>query len=431
MRGSERRHALWLSYIEGSFFALMVGLGESFSLVFAAEQDFSSFQYGLLHTLPLFLGSLFSAWIPGRLKQGRLKPWIVGASVVQALGLVGIFCCAWFGASFEFLLAALSLYWIGGMVISPLWIDWISAWLPESKLRPFLARRAAFVTALTLLCYVAGSQGLFQSELENAFAWCFGLAALARFISSFYLSRMPNPKVDLASSEELPPALSASSSQWLIALLGICIFFKFSVGIASSYFTPFKLLELQLDIPTFVLLSALTLLARSALLYQWGMSRQYIHSLASLQAAIFGIGLISLAFSVVRSVPGIALLEFSTGIFWGAFDLSLSLILQSSFKGNARRIAGLHLAFMNLSTLGGSMLGGALLDWGWSYENLFMISGGLRLSAGLLIFFFAAKIPDFRVPASAFRETLSATLSVRPAFGPLVRMILPRKKSSH
>jgi predicted MFS family arabinose efflux permease len=430
-RNATRRKAFIYSYIEGGFYALMVGSAETYALIFAAKNGVAGTDFGILSTLPIVMGA-FAAWlIPSLTPQDQLKSRILWAVGVQILGLLLVTFSVFLQNFYSLLLLGLCFYWIGGMISGPLWLDWIAGWLPHYKFSSFNARRNSFVTIMTLISYVSSSFIVMSDLGRNSFFIIFSLATIFRILSLLMMSRQSSP-IRYQLKKENPVVLSGifQAHRWIIAFIAMMIGFKFAATYASPYFTPYMLNELKLSLEDYVWITAIPFLSRAILLNQWSRTGFSFQPIAGLKICLFVIATVAFLWSSFSSTRALILIEILSGAAWGGFDLFTIIILQRCFKDNSRPVIGLYIALMNLIALLAAAIGGQVLQSGFSYQQLFHESGSLRLSIAVIFLIAANFFPQFSSSRENYQNFLSSTLSLRPSMALIGRLIPPRARET-
>ena len=182
------------------FFALAIGLGEVAS--------------GFVSTIPMFLGASSSSsrrGCPGR----RFPASLMDRAGVQTLSLAPLVVGAALGWMPGWLLyATVALYWASGYMTGPTWQTWFTTLVPR-RIRPmFWARRSIWIQAALGLGLASAALVLQEGDRLgrplDAFAVVFGIAMLARGISTWCLSSQSEPQPELAREIEPPtPAVLA------------------------------------------------------------------------------------------------------------------------------------------------------------------------------------------------------------------------------
>lgn len=435
---SQRRKTLRLTYWDGVFTAIMIGLSEAFAIVWGVKMGLSLSQIGVVSTLPIFIGALAQWIVPPMIPQKHLKLGIQCAHLLQISGLGLLVLLKGNQEIFIQLSIALSLYWIGGMVSGPLWLDWISGWLPHSKFSRYLARRNSFVAAFTLFSFLMAAVvlGGFQSEFSlDRFFFVFFGAFAARIISWiliwFHFSPPVSQRRTFAQGIQ---KISDRSYKPVVAIIVFTTAFKFVVNLASPFFLPYMFDQLQFNLATYVLITAIPFLGRTLFVSRWGEAARLTRPFVGLQITCFGIALNAYLWTLAKTPLSISFVEFLSGIMWGGFDLFVVLIIQNFWPGSARKVLGLHLALMSLASLGGAYLGSELLkQTGSSYLQVFETSAIARFLVAFSFVFVLRRLRETRVALKVYGDFLATVLSLRPSMANIGRIIplkrTPTKKS--
>jgi hypothetical protein len=435
LRGSnsERRRTLLLTYWDGAFTALMIGFSESFAIVWGVKMGLSLVQIGVLSTLPILIGA-FAQWIiPPLISNKNLKVGIQLAHLVQITGLGLLLSLKGNDEIYFQLLIALTFYWVGGMVTGPLWLDWISGWLPHGKFSRFLGKRNSFVAAITLFSFLSAAVlvGGFEREFNpDRFFIIFAGGFTARVVSwivIWFHSSPPlrkNPTLAIGIQK-----LSERSRKPVYAIICFTVLFKFVVNIASPFFLPYMFEELKFDLATYVLITAIPFLGRTLYVAKWGEAARQIKPFVGLQIACFGIAANAFFWSLAARPAFLGFVEFLSGVMWGGFDLFVVLIVQNYWPGSARKILGFHLALMSLASLGGAAVGAHILKVnGGDYIALFQTSAGYRALVALGFFLVLRRLKETRVSLKVYGDFMATVISIRPSMANIGRIIPLRRK---
>lgn len=427
------RRLVRASYFEGAFYALMVGMAETFALFYAVKQQIPLTQLALLSTLPILMGSM-SQWImPQLIRNDGIRRAKLAFYLVQ---IAGLFCLCRSVMSedyFPWLFAALSLYWIGGLTSGPFWLQWMVNEVPSKAFGGFLSKRNAFVALCTLIAYISTAAYLNDHTASKDFLIIFAIGTTAR-IASFgcqvLLSRsrigwpQRRGEISVARVEQLRAPIV-----WMICLTAL---FKTVVTMASPFFLPYMINDLHFGIMEYVALTAIPFVGRFLFLAGWGRASQDMRPFIGLQIACIGIAVIPAMWASVPPFFVYILLELAGGVLWGGFELCTILIIQRFRPKNTLRTLGLHMSLMSAGSVLGAY-GGSLFmqNPAHSYRDLFMLSSSLRLTVAALIVIVFFKMPITRVRLKVYGEYLTTVLSLRPSFSQVGRMLaIPRRTQS-
>src|SRR3989344_9482063 len=156
------------STLDASFWAAMVGFGESFFSAFAVFLKATNFQLGLLGSLPQAFGSILQLLSERLLKFfGSRKRFVCTFVLLQAFMYLPIMLVFFLGTfKIYHLILFISLYFIFGMIPSSAWSSWMGDLVSGEERGKYFSRRnsiAGFISFITLLI----SGYILQHFVEN------------------------------------------------------------------------------------------------------------------------------------------------------------------------------------------------------------------------------------------------------------------------
>jgi hypothetical protein len=421
------------TYFEGALYGIMAGCAESFALYYAVKRNFSIGQIALLTTLPVVLGSITQMCVPFFVTgKTKLSYALKTSFFVQILGLALLVYNTELDLPYAYyaLLAALSLYWMGGLTANPLWLDWVSGHVPPSLMGRYLAKRNAFIAFITLGAYISTAYVLNYEGGIHSFVYVFAAALIARSLGLFSHWRIEKRKalfVQKVAKEVKPEGLPMKKAVY-ISVFGSFLF-RSMVFVASPFFLPYMVNELKLSILEYSFLTALPFIGRFLFLSGWGRASTNMRLFLGLELACFGLAIAPISWILSSgNFTYIAISQILTGLLWGGYELSPVLIIQKYWPGSTLNMLGFHLALSNLGSVLGSLLGAQYLKTTESYHDLFGFSISLRLLAALLMLYAFLKIKETRFKSQAYTDFLVTTLSLRPTADFLGRLVFIRKR---
>src|SRR3989338_532485 len=150
------KRSLKYSILDGTFYSMMVGFGESFFSAFAVFLKATNIQLGLLGSLPQTLGSL-SQFFSNRLIKlfNSRKRFVCIGALLEGLMYIPI-ALVFFLGKFQvyYLILFICIYWILGMILSPAWSSWMGDLVNEKERGVYFGRRnriAGFASFVSLL----------------------------------------------------------------------------------------------------------------------------------------------------------------------------------------------------------------------------------------------------------------------------------------
>ncbi|MEO5668577.1 MAG: MFS transporter [Bdellovibrionota bacterium] len=428
---SRCRKLVKASYLEGAFYALMVGMAETYALYYAVKQGIALPQLAMLSTLPILMGSMSQWIVPQIVKETSLRRAKLAFYVVQ---IVGLFCLCRSVASvnyYPWLFAALSLYWIGGMTSGPFWVQWMVNEIPSKAFGAFLSKRNAFVALCTLAAYLATAGYLNEHTASRDFLVVFSVGTIARifsFASQIFLSRA---RIDWPERRtEMPAARIEELRSPIVWMIGLTALFKTVVTICTPFFLPYMMNELHFTILDYVALTAVPFVGRFLFLAGWGRASQDLRPFIGLQIACIGISIVPAIWALKPPYFVYLFLELSGGVLWGGFELCAILIVQRFRPKNTLRTLGLHMSLMSAGSVLGAWVGSQWMkNPAHSYRDLFVLSSSLRMSVAAIIVIVFLRLPATRVRLKVYGEYLTTVLSLRPSFANVGRLLAAPRRS--
>jgi len=448
-RASALRRSLALSVGDGVFFAFMVGVGENFLVADALRLGASTFELGLVVTLPLLLGALGPLLALRILSRVPLRRALVVAGAwLQACNWLVLASLDWFGGNDPVVLIALaSLHQVFGQLTGAGWTSWFGDVVPARLRGRVFGRRNRWIYLATCLGVLSGGGLLELLEPAPAaeawlggrgFALLFLLAALARGVSSAFLFATPEPRfAGLAPRVRALQFLRTARGQRAGRLLFFSGALYFSVYVSSPYFTPFMLEQLHFRYWEYTLASLAIVLFKVVCVPAWGrvIDGQGAHPTFALAA--FLSALVPLPWLWANGLGWALVAQSFSGFAWAGYEVSLfALLLESSYKGTRPHAFAAQSLLHGTGQLLGGLAGAAALLWLGDLRALFALSLAARLGLALAARNLVPEPPrDARLTKPAL---LLRVIGLRPSGGlahrPLAleaepRRALPSRKS--
>jgi hypothetical protein len=435
-----KRNLLRLTYGEGFFFALMVASSEAYALFYFTKKGLGPIEIALMSTLPLLFGAFTQYLIPKLLSDKQTGVGVLACIVAQILGIALLIECSRDFSSFALLLTGLTLYWVGGATVAPLWLDWVARLCGTNEdFSRFLARRNTVIILIIMVFYFSFSL-LIDSNWNLSFTTLFSIGLVARIVSFAFqayltwkapqIQHTQTPAIDEDSNSEislLPELPEGEIKKALYLFFFWTALFRFCVNLSAPFFLPYMINELEFTTVTYALLTSLPLLSRAIFLSNWSRQSRGFDSFRGIQISCLFIAIMPLLWTFNSSIPYLATIEFFGGIFWGGFELMAILMVHHVAPKQTRTLLGLHMASMTVMSVLGAMCAGALLSWGLSYHELFWLSSITRLAIGIGLVISAARFPAIALQKGTTLPYLSSVLSLRPSVANIGRIIIARK----
>jgi len=415
-------------YIEALCQGLTIGFSEVLIIIWYSKQSTSAVHLGVMLTLPAAIGAITQALATKNFTHQKNPQRLASFSIAgQILGLATMAFALTLTQFAGFLLfVGQSLYWMGGMTaISPTQ-DILSKHVPLDEHNRFFCRRAALITVVTLLCNFTTAEFLGSELTASLLVQFIMVAAAARLISLMVINGKSAPLLlRSVNIQDVQPLLSPEESIISIARLSLCMFlFRCTVNISSPFFSAFMLKDMQLSFGTYSLLTAIPLITKTFYMSKWAKLLDQNHKFEGLFLSIFTVGLIPIVWSLNHSLPMISALQVLSGVAWAGFDLISVLMIQHIYPRSVINKLGLFLALGSLGGVLGGVIGGLLFNAGFSYQNLFAISGAGRFATGFVLLWYLRRHQFFRFHKLKLRSGLNTLTPGSPALKTAAKLIV-------
>jgi MFS family permease len=356
--------------LAGSLYGGVVLVG--FALAIGA----SPFQIGLLAALPLMAqaAQLPAIALVERIRKRR-KIAVLSATAARVF-IVALVPIPWLvapEARFAYLIAAEVAICVLGSICGCALNSWLHDFLPRHGLGVFLSRRLFWGTALTSAG--ALSAGLVVDywpfgERLHAYSLVFAAGALAGFASSWFLARVPEPRMTTAGPaagvwEKIRAPLADPNFRSLIVFMAG---WNLASNIAAPFIAVYLMQQLGYSLGTVTTLSVASQLANAFTLHAWGRVSDRLSNKGILSVAVpvyfaclFAFIFVTMPESTLIMLPLLFLLHMIMGAAAGGIVLAtgnVSLRLAPHGQGTS------YLAAISLtaSVAGGlaPILGGAI-----------------------------------------------------------------------
>lgn len=413
LEGREVERGMRLSIFEGMSFALMVGTGETFFLADATRLAASRVQQGLVVTLPLFagaLGAVASLAVLARVRHRR--PLVFVSALLQSLVLAGLaFATATGRSSPGLLIAAATLAAVFGQAGSAAWSSWFGDLVPAARRGRYFGVRNRWIYLTTfagvllggrILAWFEPGQPAAAAVLDPAsgsgagFAVTYGVAAVARFVSSLLHFASPEPPFGGLSPRARALRFARTDQGRGIArlLLGGAAFY-FTVYVASPYFAPFMLEVLRFDYWEYTIASAAVIVAKVTFLSLWGRSVDQLGARPVFLLAAFLCSIVPMPFLWAEGLGWVLVAQTFSGFAWGAYELSIfTLALERTYRRVRPQVFAMQSLANGLAQLTGSLVGAWVVGrFALALVWVFAFSFAGRIVVSLALPFVLPKLP--------------------------------------
>ncbi|QJR23195.1 hypothetical protein BREVNS_2445 [Brevinematales bacterium NS] len=436
--------SLRASIIDGCFYTMMVGFGESFFGAYVVALKASHFVIGLVGSLPQAMGSLAQLLSIQMVRLFRSRKKMVTTLVfIQAFLYFPIMMGMMLPSPLGIILIVLSitLYFTLGMVVVPAWIDWMGFLVPSPLRGRYYGLRNSITGFFSLFSFLAAGLFLQLMDKNHLLWWGYGILFLLAFISrifSFYFLLQVQevnvpPPGPLLSETKVGLALRKLPKTPFFPFLMQSVLMNMAVYLSGPYFTPYMLEELHFSYWTFTYVLAIPMLVKALAMPIWGKICDIYGNRNVLAFSGTFLGTLPILWTVSPDVSFIVFVQVLSGFLWAAYDLSSFNTLYDLTSEKSRMKYSIVLNSVNaLAYLAGALMGDRIISLAQSfslsispYYLVFLTSGFLRFAVA---FFWIPKIPPVPGKHQVRFRTLLWTFSVLSVRGFSWNFLQAKKK---
>lgn len=423
---------------EGSAFSVMSSFGQNYVSAFAIALQASNTQLSLLNSLPGLLTNSFQHLGIKLAEYFHSRKKIIVITVfLQAFTWLPLFILPLIFReySFMFLITFLILFNLLGALHQSIWSSMMTDIVTSDFRGRYFGLRNKVIGGVAFVAEIIGGIILFIFEDINiwiGFGILFTMACIARLVSYHYMKKIVEP---VFSPEEqkhftLPQFIKSLKETNYGKFVVATSFLRFTVNIASPFFSAFILRDLGFSYLQYTLITAASTIASFMSMHYWGKySDKYGHKrIAGITSWL--IPLIPLGWAFTTNWYMIILIQVLSGISWAGFQLAESNYIYDSISP---KIRSRGVAYANSMRNGmvfiGSILGGFLANYlpplSFQASNLqlvFLISAVLRVIAIVIylpMFRELHQTPDGKKDHELFVELVA----VRPISGLIFKAV--------
>lgn len=434
------KRSLKFSILDGFFYSIRLGFGESFFQAYATFLKANNIELGLVGSLPQALGAISQFFTNKLIKIFKSRKLIVCLNVLfENLILIPI-VLVFFIDRFSVLLFIIFLcvYWIFAQILTPAWSSWMGDLVNENERGRYFGKRnricgiAAFVSFLLaglLLQYFSKD----KKTQYIGFVLIFAVAFIARFISLYFLTKKYEP--EYKHYKELDFKYSDFIKQSKLTHFGLLVMYlclmNFSVMTAGPFFTPYMLYDLKMDYLTFTIILASSLIVKNLFMPVWGKISDRYGTKKVITICGFFISIIPVLWLFSHNVIFLIIIQFISGFIWAGFELAgFNFIFDATSPKNRIACVSFYNVSNGISILFGGIIGGLIVKFNhifWSkYLLVFLLSGVLRLIVAIV---FISRLKEVReVEHISYKRLLLQIISTMATSGLVYNLIVLRKK---
>ncbi len=416
---TQLRRDLRAILFDGAAFSVMVGAGETYLAPFVLAVGLGDVQAGLISSLPPLAGAVLQLASPAAVRRLHShRRWVVICALIQAASFIPLVAAALVGripATAAFLIA--TVYWGAGMSTGPAWNTWVGTLVPRSIRPSYFARRTRITQVGTLVGLLVGGGLLAAGKGDGwemrAYAALFLLSGACRFASSYFLASQSEPVPMPAEFRNVPvhELLANLRRSHEGKLLTYMLAVQIAVQISAPFFSPYWLRQLGLSYERYMLLVAVSFVAKIVVMPALGGVARRFGARNLLWAGGVGIAPLAALWLVSDWFPYLIGVQILAGAIWAAWELATLLLVFETIREQERTSILTTFNLANaIAMVAGSLLGGLILhqmgEEKIGYLTIFALSSCVRVLTLPLL----RRVPEVRL---APRPIATRTVAIR------------------
>lgn len=421
------RKSLKYSFIDGIFYSIMFGAGDTFINPYAIAFRATPQEIGLLSSLPGLASSL-SQYKAAEITNvlGRKKTMVIFV-LLHAIMWLPILLIPWVFKSHWplWLILFVTLYSIFGSLGGPAWGSIMSQYVPENMRGKYFGFRNKYLGGTTLVAGLAAGIFLWLTDKTGllGFSVLFGVAFVCRLISWYFLSKMYEPRLPVSSGADFcfrDFITRVSESNFVKFVLFVALM-SFAVNLAAPFFSVYMLRELQFNYLSYVIIQTTVTLFVLLTLSTWGKNSDRVGNVSVIRLTGMIIPSLPLLWLFSSSKIYLVFVNALAGFAWAGFNLAVSNFIFDAVSPEKRVRCISYFNLINgIGLCLGALTGGFIVPYlpeisGSPFLTLFAISGLLRFLVWLTVM---PQIKEVRkvLPVNS-KDLFFSVIGFRPIIG--------------
>ncbi len=424
------------SFRDATYTSLNIGMAESYFCAFMLALGISEVISGLGTVIPQFIGVLFQMFsIRTFFRRYSLKNRLLLFLAVQALSMIPLIFIGWLKINSALLvISVLGIYWASLLSLNPPWNRLIGHTVPLMfrlkffSIRSQFAQTSVFIGMITsgILLYWAKDKGYELQVFVGIFVVGFILKCF-----SFYEIKTNHNDYDLAPGTEhrvrfrdfLKNIRHTDQGKLILFLF----FFYITVHFSAPYFNPYMLGKLKFNYLEYMVITSIAYFGRvfAFKILQKKAKSRHINKLLILST--MGVATSPLWWALTENYWLIILIEFLSGCYWAAFELSTILLYYQKIDDRERTSIITYITVLNTTGMViGSSLGALFMRYLPAEWNQYLVLFAASTCLRIVVIAFAPHV-NFRgrIPKLF---AINRTHGVVPSFGSIARQFLKDDK---
>lgn len=366
---AQKQRTKTLSIWEGSLWAIMWGLGESYIAPFALFLGAGNLVMAFIGTGPVLItavAQLFGALLLDRI--GRRKPIIGGGTIVQAAALVPLFTLPLLlpKGGMAALVICIAIYFFAfGTCVSP-WISMMGDVVESEERGRYFSNRTRITMYLMIAALLVA--GIIANSWKQmgctviGFGFLFGIAAIARFTAYLLIRHHYDAPLEHQEFENpfsfLDFLRGYRTSNFTKFTLAISLM-NGTTNIAGPFFAVYMLRDLHWSYLQFTCNMLVFLVSQTLFVRWWGAIGDRHGNRSVLVATSCLLPILPVLWVFTTSFAFLMFAQLVSGATWSGFNLATTNFIYDSVPQTRRARAFSYYSLFNgsFSVIGGMLIG--------------------------------------------------------------------------
>ena len=388
------KKSLRLSVFDGAATSVALGLTQSYIIPFALQLQATTFQIGLLTSIPNLSMALSQMIAPNLTERiGSRKGIIFPAVLVDALMWLPIFLIPFLFKenSFLFLIIFFAFKAVGGGLAGPAYGSMMADLAVAGVRGRYFSRKLMVNNACTIaISFVA--MGIMQhyKNVDNqflGFSLLFGGALVFRLLAAYFISGIYEPLMrnGQQKSESVVEIISHLKDSNLGKFLIVMSLTIFTMNIAGPFFSVYLLRDLKFEYVPYIIITTSGGIFSILLQPFWGRRADKSGNVIIIKIATFIMPLVPISFIFSANIFYLIATQLISAFVLSGLNLaSVNFIYDAAEPEHRTQHLAIFTMFAGIATCGGSLLGGFLAPhlpplFGYPLRTLFLLAGLIRL----------------------------------------------------
>ncbi len=354
------------SFRDATYTSLNIGMAESYFCAFMLALGISDVIAGLGTVIPQFIGVVFQLFsIRSFFRKYSLKNRMLLFLAIQAFSMIPLILIGRYKVNSAFIvIGTLGIYWASLLSLNPPWNRLMGHTVPLRFRLKFFSIRSQFAQFSVFIGLITSGILLYWAKEASrelqVYVGIFGIGFILKCLSWYEVKKHHND-YELAPGSEhrvrLRDFLRGIRHTDQGKLIMFLFFFYITVHFSAPYFNPYMLGKLNFNYLEYMAITSVAYFGRvfAFRIIQNKAKSHHINKL--LIFSTVGITTSPLLWALTQNYWMIMSIEFLSGCYWAAFELSTILLYYQKIDDRERTSLITYITFLNTT---GMVIGSAL-----------------------------------------------------------------------